>query len=45
MAFQMKEDFFHTMFSVLMSDADVDVSPVLLQLCVAVVGTCLPILA
>lgn len=30
MAFQMKEDFFLTMFSVLMSDAEV--SPVLLQL-------------
>lgn len=31
MAFQ-KDDFFHTMFSVLMPDADVEVSPVLLQL-------------
>lgn len=45
MAFQKEDDFFHTTFSVLMSDADVEVSPLLLQLWVAVVGTRLPILA
>ena len=45
MAFQKEEDFFHAAFAVLLPDADAEVSPVLLQLWVAVVGTCLPMLA